>query len=705
MRSVISTFLLAIGALFLLSGRVLADAHHIDYQYADGLGCEDCHTGAFWTMTCEDCHVTGVHSSIWKDGGGNPIVNANGMFIMDLQPFDKNYNPRTGPLVIVWPWFQDANYTAHDARLANGMICQACHSDHAWIDRPTCEGCHISGSHCDPGFTCIRKGPDGSAYLDENGSYILDVLDPDTWTTRSWEVPVASHDGFPTIMFADVDCRTCHIVDVRYTKRPWVADYTTIGPDYNATTELGVREQFTQSPPGTPPYYAWTQGSDGVEKVYPVLSYLRAAWEDANGEIPFSNVTAAAQAVFGFADSTIPEGGDHALIVNTRDEIVAMVSELEAQGHTGVKMVLRPGFRILNHSVAPVGLGKILGETRGCIECHSSSDPASPYYTPYSRGFLNRYYRFFDQPVEGGKGLVQYVDVDGPHVSAEFCGVDTGLWIQDNETVPDGVPGYLCQGYSPDVAMYLMNPGSAGIPMPSAWFGWVQKVTSNATDTTESAVRSDTAVTRTVIFDASESICPSGNCTFRWDFESDGAWDYNTTQDERVVEWTYGTGGAFNATLLVVDNLTGLRSKVRNMTWTYDPSVPGGSQVYVSDGTPYGHEFQVDVAPENTPPDAGFTLSGGTPNPDGSYELHAGDTLTLTDTSTDAEGNLAGFRVRWGDEGVDGGEWTVYESEGPSGGSVDHVYANPGTYKLRFFAYDSGGLEGKAADVKIVVLP
>ena len=84
---------------------------------------------------------------------------------------------------------------------------------------------------------------------------------------------------------------------------------------------------------------------------------------------------------------------------------------------------------VVSHNEESLASGKILGAPSGggCLMCHASSDPASPNYSPKAVGFFDKQHTLFDQPVDGGRGIVQTIvnDAGGnpvKRVDARFVG-------------------------------------------------------------------------------------------------------------------------------------------------------------------------------------------------------------------------------------------------------------------------------------------
>ena len=223
-------------------------------------------------------------------------------------------------------------------------------------------------------------------------------------------------------------------------------------------------------------------------------------------------------------------------------------------------------------------------------------------------------------------------------------------------------------GYTQAYLEALMDPSTAGVQKPAAWFSWEQVVESAANDGFHhdtSAERSGNNVTQTIRFDATASICPSGNCEYRWDLDGDMQPDMVVTTP--VLEYTYSNPGTYNVTLTVVDLDTQLFGSVTNMTTTYMGAIP------------------VTVEETNHQPVADFTITQATAN--------VTATVTFTDNSADQDGDTLTGTVMWGD----GTQDTV-----AGGGSVNHTYLKNGTYKVRYYVTD-GSLESERVTKKVVV--
>ena len=562
----------------------------------------------------------------------------------------------------------------------------------------TCEACHISGNHPN-----IPKDAYGAAVLNANGNYDLTLT---SGATVEVPVPWQAHSNMPAFHTTMIDCRTCHIPELNFVKKQLVADYL-VGP-----YRTGPRGQFKKSPTGIhyKPLYVWMARNHEATftQIVPVTPEVNAVWVDGDPLHPtFQRLGKKAAENFrtlsgdldgdGWYDFSLnhPQGNgtrtDTALIVNTSNEITQMVNQLAGMGVTTPKMNLYVTAFTVSHNVKPIADNMTLGSPKqggGCVMCHSSSNPADSDYSAFSVGFFDKQHLMFNNPNDdngtpGNPGLKQ-TDVGGTlRILYSFCDVNAST-LSDGDNVPNTVDQAACLGYNATQVGYYTSAGTAGTAKPSAWFSWVQKIYSPGFESGDnsstpdhvdtSAMRQDTNVTQTVIFDASASICPSGNCTYYWDFENNGAFVAGSV----VQEHYYAVNGTHDATLRVLDNVSGLSDTVTNMTWTYH--------------TP----FQVDVQKANTPPTAGFNSSVA-PDANGTIILNVGQSLVLTDSSTDSESTSGlTFRVMWGDE---------YESSGNAGGAVSHSYSNTGTYKIRYFAVDGGGLEAKkASDTKVVVL-
>ncbi len=156
-----------------------------------------------------------------------------------------------------------------------------------------------------------------------------------------------------------------------------------------------------------------------------------------------------------------------------------------------------------------------------------------------------------------------------------------------------------------------------------------------------------------VDFNASSSICPSGNCTYTWAFGDGQAATGVTTSH------TYASGGTYTVILTVHDNV-------------YSSTNSKNASVTLS---------------SNQPPVASYTVVTNDPTT---------WTVTLTDTSTDPDGDLIGssaIRIYWGEGPV---------IQGAAGGTFTHVYSTGGTYTIAYRAIDTGGASNTVSPSLVV---
>jgi hypothetical protein len=136
---------------------------------------------------------------------------------------------------------------------------------------------------------------------------------------------------------------------------------------------------------------------------------------------------------------------------------------------------------------------------------------------------------------------------------------------------------------------------------------------------------------------------------YEWDFDGDGTWDWNDTQ-ERVARWTYNETGLYIARFRVTDNEGATAQDVL--------------RVQVSSSTT-----------TNEPP----TAEAGGP-----YDGVAGTAITLTGTGSDPDGNVVSYE--WDFEG-DG----TIDHFSPTSGTTTKVYQMSGTYNAVLYVTDDGG--------------
>ena len=246
---------------------------------------------------------------------------------------------------------------------------------------------------------------------------------------------IGVHNGIPRLHFDKISCKVCHIPILNGPLDRNLNDFTAgpyQGSDRSQTTEnalSGINKR---------PLYLWkaTNYGTGPLQIQPFNIVTSAAWGDAlsqNGVEPDSvepaldriggQAAERLRELYGDADSdgvydwtlNRPQGGDTALIVNRSAEIADFIGQMTGMTGAPANPVLNLAFRkySVSHNLRPFGSTEnpVLGSDEGgeCAMCHSSSDPASPYYDPRSVGFFDRAYELFKQPMDGGNGLVQTV--------------------------------------------------------------------------------------------------------------------------------------------------------------------------------------------------------------------------------------------------------------------------------------------------------
>jgi hypothetical protein len=392
--------------------------------------------------------------------------------------------------------------------------------------------------------------------------------------------PTAKHAGFPSDHLRTMNCRTCHIPLLNGPQQWLLADFTA-GP--YRTFE---RNQVTENASGVgyKPLYMWRKVAADSNEVMlePVVTTTVAIWADGSPLKPTFQRAAmtAAQArrtAQGYNATTFlanwplnqPQGGDTALIVNTTAEISDMIPRVaSASGAATPVMNLYLNAFDASHNVAPVSSGKILGSPSGggCVMCHSSSDPASRNFSPKSVGFFDRTHKFFNNPVEDDpscspastEGLIQTTIGGVRRVSFALAtkkqdGSDLVIDLADvgdckpiRNTVNQGE----VLGFSREALLSLMNPASAGVPIPSPSFGYQADASGLILE-----------------FDASATYCPSGDCAYSWAL-GDGSTAIGTS-----VIHTYAAG-TYSVTLTVLDNLKGTQAKKTTPINVVAPDVP-----------------------------------------------------------------------------------------------------------------------------------
>lgn len=90
----------------------------------------------------------------------------------------------------------------------------------------------------------------------------------------------------------------------------------------------------------------------------------------------------------------------------------------------------------------------------------------------------------------------------------------------------------------------------------------------------------------------------------------------------------------------------------------------------------------------NVAPKASMELAAKDRSPESGIQVYIGDTVTVTDTSLDLNGDLSSIQVDWGD--------TTSVTVAP-GGTATHTYSSTGDKTITLTAADSGGFKSIAS--------
>ncbi|MBI4685654.1 MAG: PKD domain-containing protein [Nitrospirae bacterium] len=513
----------------------------------------------------------------------------------------------------------------------------------------TCESCHTTMTHQN-----LRYNASYGVYYMVQYDSSWNEMPYDPLTSRV--SMVATHSGFPVFHFTVIDCRTCHSPEYNSVEKDILRDFT--GGLYKGAE----RVQVISNPLGIhyKPLYIWRakNHNDPTIMILPSSVLVVASWiRDGDPDKPVYQRTAQKAAedyraqigdanLDGIYDWTLnrPQSGDTTLIVNTPAEIQGMVQQLIANGVSDPVMNLYVNVMNVSRNVAPKANNKILGSSAsgGCVMCHSSSDPLSPNYTPRSVGFFNKTFTLFNQPNSGlmqtdlGDGIKR-VNLKLQYTKADRSSAIIDLSNNAGEVVGNTINQGTVFGFTPARLAGLQDPATAGIVKPVASFSW----------------GSDTITSLKVNFNASLSTCGSGNCTYLWDFTTDGTYDATGKTTSKI----YGAAGYYNATLKVTDN-------------TYEFSSTTTKTV------------QAKVI--NAPPTAVKTVTT------------SGLTATLVDSSYDAIDPQSALvvTITWGDGATD---------QIAGGASKTHTYLRGGIYTIRHKVTDTGGLYSFSPNVTVNV--
>ncbi|OGW18745.1 MAG: hypothetical protein A2072_01705 [Nitrospirae bacterium GWC1_57_7] len=501
----------------------------------------------------------------------------------------------------------------------------------------TCESCHITGAHP----RVDKTQPDGKWYL--------------SGTSKVIKIP--THTGFPSFHFGRIDCRACHIPELRTDVKENVIDHT-------AGTYRGYERTQVSTGGGGGivyrPLYTPRLREKGVVRILPTITMTSAVWVDGSEDKPaFQRLAAQSAEAYrlfrGDADSNgvydwplnRAQNSDTALIVNKADEIAWMVGNLKALGVGEPVMNLYVNAFTVSHNVVPTVSGKILGAPEGgvCLMCHASDDRNNIYYSKYAVGFFDKKHVLFDQPQDGGSGLVQTVvnDASGnplKRVKMQFKTSDVkgGPFVIDiagstpaGGTVPNTLDQRKAMGYDSAYLASLIAPGTAGVEMPSAYF----------------IVNADAVVSRKMNFDGSFSTCrPStATCTFTWDFGGAGTPDL---ADPMRPAFIYDAVGQYRVKLIVSN-----------------------------EGTQGVHSADVTARNVSLKPVVAYTMT------------LSGMTVTLVDSSTDDDVPLK-VKVVWGNGTA---------ISGAGGATFTKTYKYAGQYTINYTVTDATGTQSTKTEV------
>ncbi len=274
--------------------------------------------------------------------------------------------------------------------------------------------------------------------------------------------PQPVHMGFPALHFEKIDCRTCHIPTVysspgRLLFRDWTAGaYRQAEGSNGNANHFDFAFNFLEgSMAPMSPLRTWvttpegTRITPGLPSMLPIWagSAIRASDSMVLGWSPAKtrDITAAAAIVsknnssFGIR---INGTNDHPLFqgfqltdplkIESKPKIDAMAAEL-GTARTGVaaahatvrdpRINLYPFFFDPSHGVPSKEWALGSPDKGGCLMCHSSSDPSSPSYSPYSVGFFDGN----KELLQNGMMQMANADCDNPMVAQMFQGAN-GTW-------------------------------------------------------------------------------------------------------------------------------------------------------------------------------------------------------------------------------------------------------------------------------------
>jgi PKD repeat protein len=582
-----------------------------------------------------------------------------------------------------------------DAHMDNGFVCATCHytlgNEQGQNFGPKRDS---QGNIIAPEVNIKKidhQFAKGDAFQDTKG---MDQLDY-TVTCESCHItkthpnagnaPTPNHEGFPSIHFVKIHCKTCHIPVVNGPVKQHIADFSA-GPFRGFARTQTIEMPLTGI--GLKPLKAWQKREDGI-KLVPHGTMAASVWIDGSPLKPTFQRYARAVAV-NYRASIGDQNGDGvydwplnrphdggtriAHIVNDPAEIAGFVARLNnptAYGISGVPSISDPILNLYNvvfsisHNVQPItrdAQGKpIPGPSKtytfmkadgttgqfsrntgplginGCVECHSSPDPDSKNYSPLSVGFFNMDYVLYlnsarlYQTCTDNSGQIDDTCTTGKKrvryvlnykkSDGSSNNIDLGERAGHGEPVPNTVNQAEVMGYTASEIVMLTDPSTAGIPKPTAQFTYSRNGL-------------------TVNVKTSTTACSSSDCSYNWSFGD------NTTASGLTASHTYSQAGTYTIKLTVFDNI----NKTQDI-----------KSVSVSVSTS-----------ANQPPQAAWNITVNTNT----------WSVSITDQSTDPDNNLSRVHVNWGD-GL-----SQYIT---LGGTVTHTYTNHGSYTITLTAQDSAG--------------
>jgi hypothetical protein len=393
----------------------------------------------------------------------------------------KNSVPRPGSAFRGGSINDTVNTDVHMDNGDSSMECITCHYLlGTYRDSSTdCQYCHYNywGYSSPPAVTPVTPTPYAD-FRDQNGAVIqpgvslfridhqfakgdsslkdMDQLD-NTVTCASCHVDrthpntgdapgIAVHNGLPTLHFDKIACRTCHIPILNGPVDRTLIDLT-VGPYQTFDRTQTVEAETTGI--NKRPLYLWraTESGKGPIKIQSFNIVTTAGWAEAlsqSGEgavdvepaLERIGKTAAEQLREQYGDSdddglydwslNRAQGGDTTLIVNKASEITGFIGRMQSLTGAPANPVISFSFGkfSVSHNLPARSSARnpILGSPSGggCVMCHSSSDPSNPNYSPQSVGFFDKTYELFQQPADGGDGLVQTQLPSAPPLSGNL---------------------------------------------------------------------------------------------------------------------------------------------------------------------------------------------------------------------------------------------------------------------------------------------